>query len=33
MLKERLLYAIRHCRTIDMDNYMLARNNAGGNVA
>jgi hypothetical protein len=28
-MKERLLYAIRHCRTIDMDNYMLARNNTG----
>jgi hypothetical protein len=32
-MKERLLYAIRHCRTIDMDNYMLARNNAAGAAA
>jgi E3 ubiquitin-protein ligase HERC1 len=27
MLGERLRYAIHHCRTIDMDSYMLNRNN------
>ncbi|XP_018024010.1 probable E3 ubiquitin-protein ligase HERC1 isoform X2 [Hyalella azteca] len=26
IMRERLLYAITNCRTIDMDNYMLARN-------
>lgn len=25
-MAERLRYAIRHCRSIDMDNYMLLRN-------
>ena len=25
MLAERLRYAIRNCRSIDMDNYMLRR--------
>ena len=25
ILRERLLYAIMHCRAIDMDNYMLNR--------
>jgi E3 ubiquitin-protein ligase HERC1 len=25
-MAERLRYAINHCRSIDMDNYMLARN-------
>ena len=26
MLAEKLRYAISNCRSIDMDNYMLARN-------
>ncbi len=26
MLAEKLRYAINNCRSIDMDNYMLARN-------
>ena len=26
VMREKLLYAISNCRTIDMDNYMLARN-------
>lgn len=25
-MADRLRYAINHCRTIDMDNYMLVRN-------
>ena len=25
-MAERLRYAVRHCRSIDMDNYMLRRN-------
>ena len=32
VMDERLTYAIRHCRTIDADNYMLARNNNPGNA-
>lgn len=30
VLAEKLLYAIRHCRSIDTDNYMLRRNNGEG---
>ena len=26
IMAERLRYAVRHCRSIDMDNYMLRRN-------
>ena len=26
VMSERMRYAIRHCRSIDMDNYMLLRN-------
>lgn len=26
ILAEKLRYAINHCRSIDMDNYMLTRN-------
>jgi len=29
LLAERLRYAIRNCRSIDMDNYMLRRGNSG----
>ena len=25
-MAKKMLYAIKHCRCIDMDNYMLARN-------
>ena len=28
IMAKRMLYAINHCRTIDADNYMLARNNS-----
>ena len=28
IMAERMRYAINHCRTIDADNYMLARNNS-----
>ncbi|XP_071743775.1 uncharacterized protein [Lepeophtheirus salmonis] len=27
IMRNRLIYAIKHCRTIDMDSYMLTRNN------
>ena len=30
ILAERLRYAVRHCRSIDMDNYMLRRNTSVG---
>ncbi len=33
VMEERLRYAIRHCRTIDMDNYMLQRGSAGVGAA
>ena len=29
VMAERLRYAINHCRSIDMDNYMLTRNAEG----
>ena len=29
VMAERLRYAIHHCRSIDMDNYMLTRNAEG----
>ncbi len=29
VMAEKLRYAIRHCRSIDMDTYMLRRNNSG----
>ena len=28
VLAEKLRYAIKHCRSIDMDNYMLRRGNS-----
>lgn len=28
ILAEKLRYAIKHCRSIDMDNYMLRRGNS-----
>lgn len=28
IMSQKMLYAIKHCRCIDMDNYMLARNTA-----
>lgn len=28
-MTEKLRYAITHCRSIDMDTYMLRRNNSG----
>ena len=28
ILAEKLRYAIKHCRSIDMDNYMLHRGNS-----
>ena len=30
VMELRLRYAIRHCRSIDMDNYMLQRGAGGG---
>nr|CAB3252556.1 probable E3 ubiquitin-protein ligase HERC1 [Phallusia mammillata] len=32
VMAERLRYAIRHCRSIDMDNYMLLRNADDDNI-
>ncbi len=32
-MRDRLRYAIRHCRTIDMDNYMLQRGGGGAGGA
>ena len=31
VMAKKLIYAIRHCRTIDMDYYMLARENHANN--
>jgi E3 ubiquitin-protein ligase HERC1 len=33
IMAERLRYAINNCRSIDMDNYMLARNTDQGVVS
>ena len=32
VLAEKLRYAINHCRSIDMDNYMLTRNDPMGEL-
>ena len=33
IMMQKMLYAIKHCRCIDMDNYMLARNTPAANSA
>lgn len=33
IMAEKLRYSINNCRSIDMDNYMLARNTEQGNMS
>ena len=33
IMAEKLRYSINNCRSIDLDNYMLARNTEQGNVS